>query len=1092
MDSIDSRSPSVSLQGTQEQTKPSDAGALHTVLSRSSAASMSELTYKSDQPLVCAYKRSGSNVYSSSVDSNLSACKSASEAGSNPAAEMTPITRESLSHAGSVTLEEMGGPRHAPLANPGGVRAPCRSHAHSCGSDGALDVHFTPHTPGRCCSSPPSLRDFFLLRGPGYIAADQGKSDDLERGPPNIERIVLRINGLKCGCCGTSITRAVSRIRSVEKYQLNLVTARLELDLDTNRMPLAEFIQQINAKTGYTFEQHITSSGHVLVFIVSDFTMIQQAGVPYGISHLEAPEKDPWRPFQLLSGRSSTVPCNATPSKSNSTKVESNFVITASEGDEKSSNLGIATSCGRQQIARIYYDPSAIGARDILDYYQIFDPFLKLAPLSANTIAGTKPMRRALYMFLPTLALNIPVIVLAWNSVRSARLLHAHISLGLATVVQLIAWYEFVPNAARTLYHFHIFDMDGLIALSTSIAYAFSVVSYVFQLRGTPLETGSFFETSTLLVTLILLGRVINEFTRYRAAKSVSFRSLQVDEALLVNADPDAPINADPKTKKIDARLLQYGDHFKVLPHTRVVTDGVVIWGGSEIDESMITGESIPVAKGVQSAVYAGTNNGSGTLIVKLTALPHENSVHRIAEMVEDAELSKPKIQALADRIASWFVPVIAAIGMVVFLVWLFVERYHIKHSWKNAVVTAITYAIATLIVSCPCAIGLAVPMVILIASGVAARFGIIFRDPQKFEVARNVTDVVFDKTGTLTCGTLTVWEDLYFGKNPARVKGLLLSLLKDIDHPVSAGVRRHLERELRLHPEHNIKPLEVATIKSLPGYGITGTEVATGLEIRAGSAEWLSLAMPQQTSTLLCISIGSSLAATFKLTDRLRNTAELVVSSLVARGINVHMISGDNPGSVDAIAYATNIPKRHTKASCSPEAKRTYVQTLQHQGKTVLFIGDGTNDAIALKQADVGVHIPQSSQSTTCYPSSALSTTASSPPRPVTHDIAKSAADVVLMGPRLHDLVVLLDISRGAYRRILLNFSWSALYNVFAVLLAAGVFVAAGEKVRIEPRWAGLGELGSVLAGVGVAFSMKWGLGGGMGRVRGEEDEEN
>lgn len=385
----------------------------------------------------------------------------------------------------------------------------------------------------------------------------------------------------------------------------------------------------------------------------------------------------------------------------------------------------------------------------MFDYYRKCDQDLRLAPPAAHSslAMGARQTRQALLYFFPALLLTIPVIVLAWGPVDHENIVYAHVSLALATLVQLIAIKEFVPNALRSLWHARVFEMDFLIALSSTIAYAFSVVSYAFQLRKRPLETGSFFETSTLLVTLILLGRAINEFARYRAAKSVSFRSLQADEALLVI--PTLPHPADPKTRTIDVRLLQYGDHFKVAPHTRVVTDGTIVFGSSEVDESMITGESIPVAKGVHSKVFAGTMNGGGPLIVELTALPHENSVHKIAAMVENAELTKPKAQALADKIAAYFVPVMAAAGLSVFLAWLFIGKYASKRSWKDATVQAITYAIATLVVSCPCAIGLAVPMVILIAGGVAARFGVIFRDPQK--MVRRWSRKMFKSKHTLT-----------------------------------------------------------------------------------------------------------------------------------------------------------------------------------------------------------------------------------------------------------------------------------------------------------------------------------------------------
>lgn len=228
-----------------------------------------------------------------------------------------------------------------------------------------------------------------------------------------------------------------------------------------------------------------------------------------------------------------------------------------------------------------------------------------------------------------------------------------------------------------------------------------------------------------------------------------------MEQALLVVPGSSTP--SDPHTRLIDARLLQYGDQFKVPPESRIVTDGTVVHGGSEVDESAITGETLPVAKGRTSLVHAGTNNGSRTLIVALTALPHENSVSKIAEMVESAELTKPKAQAIADRVAAWFVPAIFSIAIAVFVIWLLVGKYIYHRGLEKAAITAFTYSIATFVVSCPCAIGLAVPMVVLIASGVAARYGIIFRDPKKLETARNITDVIFDKTGTLTTGVLTV-----------------------------------------------------------------------------------------------------------------------------------------------------------------------------------------------------------------------------------------------------------------------------------------------------------------------------------------------
>lgn len=905
------------------------------------------------------------------------------------------------------------------------------------------------HPSGNCYSKSYILIEELSLKVIGETAVGS-EHNDIERGPPSFERVILRIIGLKCGCCEGGISRAASRIPAIQNHQVNIVLARVEFDLDTSRLSVADAITKLSTKTGYTFEKHNPTVGQVLEIIVADSAHLKHAGQPYGVVRIDAPGREPWRPSQLLSGLKSTVPTETMSSTTSPIATADGNTDPSSKEDMKPM-LGSGMLHTYQRATRIHYDAKKIGARDIFEYYRRFDRDLRLAaPATHPSLAlGGEQTKRALYLFLPALALTIPVIILAWAPIDHDNLMYAHVSLALATVVQLVAFKEFVPNALRTLYHSHVFEMDFLIAFSSTTAYIFSVVSYVFQIEGRPLETGSFFETSALLVTLILLGRVINEFARFRAAKSVSFRSLQIDEALLVV--PGSTVPTDPMTRRLDARLLQYGDQIKIPPHTKVVTDGVVIYGGSEVDESMITGESIPVAKGVHSTVFAGTDNGSGVLIVRLTALPHENSVHRIAVMVEDAELTKPRTQALADEIAGYFVPAIATIGYIVFFVWLFVDRYYYQHSWRNAAVTAITFTIATLIVSCPCAIGLAVPMVVLIAGGVAARFGIIFRDSRKLDIARKVTDVVFDKTGTLTCGFPTVVGEQYHGPDASLTKGLLLGLLKDVKHPVSASIFRHLERDMRMNPKKNIQPAEVHDVMSIPGEGVQGVCSDNKYTIRAGSPDWLDVRMTPQASTVFCVQIGGVLRATFKLLDRPRHTAEMVVEKLKARGIEVHMISGDNQGAVDDTAHSLGIAKKNTKSRCKPEEKRAWVKDLQKPGKVVMFVGDGTNDSVALKQADVGVHINQGS------------------------DVAKSAADVVLMTTRLHDVLILLDISRSAYRRIIINFSWSALYNIFAILLAAGAFVAVGDQIRIKPQWAGMGELVSVMPVVLIAVQMRW-----------------
>jgi Cu2+-exporting ATPase len=850
-----------------------------------------------------------------------------------------------------------------------------------------------------------------------------------------LERVTLIVRGLKCGCCESGLSTALQKVPAIKNYKVNIVLARIEFNLDTGELSVAEVISRLHRDTGYTFELLGQPDGQILELVATDPSEIYRAGRPFGVAVIESKDKQVWNPSMLWSGRSSTIPPEMT-------RIDRNPSGTPSSPEKRAPVSLFA------HTVRIHYDAKQIGARDVLEYYQQLAPSqnLQLAPAAGDTgLVGSQQTKRACIMFLVTLLFTIPVLLFSWSPFHRERLQFAHASLALATIVQAIAIREFVPSAFQSLIHSRLFEMDFLIAMSTTIAYLFSVVSYVFLIKHKPLESGSFFETSTLLVTLILLGRAVNEFARFRAAKSVSIRSLQTHDALLViSGGPPGPAAV---TRNIDARLLQYGDYFKILPHTRIVTDGRVVYGGSEVDESMVTGETLPVAKGLDHMVHAGTMNGSGPLIAELTELPHENSISRIAAMVENAELSKPKVQALADKIAGYFVPAIATIGVVVFLIWLFVDRSLNRRPWPNAVVKALTYSIATLVVSCPCAIGLAVPMVVLIAGGCAARFGIIFRDPQKLEIARNTTDIVFDKTGTLTKGDLTVVDADFHGAHRRHIKSMILRLLEGDKHPVAVAVCKWLDEDRHLADIESLAPIKMVDIVSEPGNGVRGVCEESQLEVRAGNPQWLGVSVLESQHTVFCVTVSGVLSATFRLADRARDQVDGLIGLLQKRNLKVHMISGDGEGAVSEIAHTLNIPKHQTRWRHKPVDKQRYIHELQKEGKVVLFCGDGTNDSIALKQADVGVHINHGS------------------------DAAKSASDVVLMTTRLHDILILLDISKAAYRRIILNFSWSAIYNLVAILMASGAFV----KIRIAPAYAGFGELVSVLPVVLIAFQMKW-----------------
>jgi heavy metal translocating P-type ATPase len=395
--------------------------------------------------------------------------------------------------------------------------------------------------------------------------------------------------------------------------------------------------------------------------------------------------------------------------------------------------------------------------------------------------------------------------------------------------------------------------------------------------------------------------------------------------------------------------------------------------------------------------------------------------------------------------VASYFVPVVVCLTVITFVTWLAIGMTVRRQSGSEAATEAITYAITVLIVSCPCAIGLAVPMVIVVATGVAAKRGVIFKSAHSIETAYKTTDVVFDKTGTLTSGILSVIEEQYIGEDPDSTRALLLGLLTGINHPVSAAIAAHLSSQAVL-------PTTVQNTKTIPSKGVQSTFQHKSL--RAGNSRWLNLTTHPQIQPLLtrglttfCFTIDNVLVAAFGLQDTLRPDALYTVQRLHLRRVNVHILSGDDEGAVTAVATQLDIPEMNVRARCAPQDKQAYIRALVSQRKVVMFVGDGTNDAVAIAQASVGVHVSSGAE------------------------LARSAADVVLMRADLGCVLTIMGVSRKAMRRVAFNFGWSFVYNLFAVLLGAGAFVDA----RIPPEYAGLGELVSVLPVIAAAVGLRW-----------------
>jgi Cu2+-exporting ATPase len=828
-----------------------------------------------------------------------------------------------------------------------------------------------------CCSSPAPDAELEIEETPIQAITD------VENQGAGKEHVVLSISGMTCTGCETKLNRTLATISAVKDLKTSLVLSRAEFNIDLRLRSVEEVIKHLERTTEFKCER-VRNQGSSLDFIVPD------------------------EPSKFIS---QTWPDGV-----------------------------IDIALVNKQTMRVAFDPKIVGARDLTE--KIWGPPIKLAPPCGDPSleAGSKHVRHVGYMTLLSAVLTIPVLVMAWAPLPKTEVAYSSASLALATIVQVVIAGPFYPKALKALVFSRVIEMDLLIVLSTSAAYIFSVVSFGYLIAEKPLSTGQFFETSTLLVTLIMVGRWVAALARQKAVESISIRSLQASTAILVDKESGTE-------REIDARLLQYGDTFKILSDTRIPTDGTVIMGSSEVDESMLTGESRPVEKYPKSIVIAGSINGPGVMTVRLNRLPSDNTICAIAAMVDEAKLSKPKLQDLADRVASYFVPVVVALTIITFVIWVAVGITIRGYDGSEATIQAITYAITVLIVSCPCAVGLAVPMVIVIASGVAAEQGIIFKSADAIEVAHKTSHVVFDKTGTLTRGKLSVVAENCVDENKLP---LLLGLVNNSRHPVSVAVAAHLK-------DIGTVALTVPEPKSLTGKGVEA--ILGGQRLLAGNSRWLNLSeheivqpMLAQGYTVFCFTVDSVLKAVYGLEDELRPDAAQTVGALQRRGISVHVVSGDDDGAVHTLASKLDIPCDNVRSRSSPADKRDYIRKLlgtgtDHKQPVIVFCGDGTNDAVALAQATIGVHMNEGT------------------------DVAQSAADVVLMRPSLGGILTMMNASRKSVNRIKFNFMWSFVYNTFAVLLAAGAFVNA----RIPPEFAGLGELVSVLPVIATAVLLRW-----------------
>lgn len=572
----------------------------------------------------------------------------------------------------------------------------------------------------------------------------------------------------------------------------------------------------------------------------------------------------------------------------------------------------------------------------------------------------------------------------------------------LTTPVQFFSGKEFLKGAFEALKR-RYGNMDLLVSTSTLSAYLLSTYNGIFQ------KGELFFETPALLITFVLLGKVLESRAKSRTREAIKkLASLTQGKATVLRGKAQVQVNIED---------LIAGDVVIVKPGEKIPADGTVISGHSFVDESMLTGEPMPVEKTEGSAVYGGTVNTTGVLTVRIDRVGNETVLARIIKAVEEATSKKPRLQRLADTISGYFVPVVFLIAILTFSYWLFVAGV----SFEKAILTAA----AVLAIACPCALGLATPTAIMVGTGLAAKHGVLIRNGEAIELLSKIKAIVFDKTGTLTQGQPVVESFLVFENDKKHVAEIVYSLEKASEHPLANPICSYLEAEFG-----SLNEKTVNSFKAIAGKGISGViEDKNYLLVAFHTVEDKTELFPAENDYLACqaktkegktVSVlieNEKVIACLCLTDTIRPEAKFTIEYLTKNGIEAYLVTGDNKNAAHFVASMLNIPPKNVYAEVLPEEKATIVKKLQEHYGLVSFVGDGINDAVALAASNVGIAASGS-------------------------DIAAESADMVLTRKRIDLVITAYELARKTVNKVKSGLFWAFIYNILAIPLAAAGYL--------------------------------------------------
>ena len=620
--------------------------------------------------------------------------------------------------------------------------------------------------------------------------------------------------------------------------------------------------------------------------------------------------------------------------------------------------------------------------------------------------------------FWASAALTLPILVLAMSELIPGRPLESLISPRLSLWLQAILATPVVLWGGKPFFERgwasirnRSLNMFTLIALGTGVAYAYSLVAVLVPellpaaLRGLGGEPPVYFEAAAVIVTLVLLGQVLELRARDRTSGAIrALLGLAPAAALRIGTDGDE--------REVPLAEVRPGDRLRVRPGEKVPVDGVVVEGGSSIDESMLTGEPIPVEKSAGDAVTGGTLNGTGGFVMQAERVGSETLLAQIVRMVGEAQRSRAPIQRLADRVSSWFVPVVVVVAVVTFVVWSLVGP-------QPRMAYALVNAVAVLIVACPCALGLATPMSIMVGTGRGASAGVLVKNAEALEILHKVDTLVIDKTGTLTEGSPEVSESEAFGGfDEDEVLALAASIERASEHPLAeAVVAAASARSIEIPP--------VGDFESFTGMGVIGR--VGGRPVAVGNARLMEQVgidtvvatdrleiLESKGRTVVLVAIDGRLAGLIGIVDPIKPTTAGALRALHAEGLEIVMLTGDNRAAAEVVARELEIDQ--VEAELLPAEKAEVVTRLEEQGRTVAMAGDGINDAPALAQASVGIAMGTGT------------------------DVAMESAGITLVKGDLSGIVKARRLSRAVMGNIRQNLLFAFGYNALGVPIAAGV----------------------------------------------------